>query len=99
MPALFSATLLCSAFLLFLVQPMFARMVLPLLGGSPAVWNTTLVFYQVVLLAGYAYAFAVTRWLSLRRQLVLHLCVLALPFLVLPIRLPDEWTPPTTESP
>ena len=62
---LYTATMLTSAALLFVVQPMFARMVLPLLGGSPAVWNTALVFYQVVLLAGYSYAYAVSRWVPL----------------------------------
>ena len=54
MVALYSATLFVSAALLFLVQPMFARLVLPLLGGSPSVWNTAMVFYQAMLLAGYA---------------------------------------------
>ena len=56
MRILFSLTALLGAFLLFLVEPMFARMVLPLLGGAPAVWNTCLVFYQFALLAGYLYA-------------------------------------------
>jgi hypothetical protein len=65
---LFAATLLVSALLLFWLQPMFTRMVLPRLGGSPAVWNTAMVFFQTALLAGYAYAHALTRWLSLRRQ-------------------------------
>jgi len=51
------------AALLFLVQPMIAKMALPALGGSPAVWNTSLVFFQAALLAGYAYAHAATRWL------------------------------------
>src|SRR5688572_25757724 len=55
-PALYAVAVFVSATLLFTVQPMFARMVLPLLGGSPAVWNTTVVFYQVALLVGYAYA-------------------------------------------
>jgi spermidine synthase len=96
---LYTLTILTSAALLFLVQPMFARMVLPLLGGSPAVWNTAVVFYQVVLLAGYAYAYVVTRWLALRPQLLLHLGVLLLPFAVLPSEVPEGWVPPTTEEP
>src|SRR5438067_776288 len=58
---------------------MFARMVLPLVGGSPSVWNTAMVFYQVVLLAGYGYAYASTRWLGVRGQSLLH-CLL--PFAV-----------------
>ena len=85
MPLLFACTLLVSASLLFLVEPMFARMVLPRLGGSPSVWNTCLVFYQAVLLAGYVYAHLTTRWLGPRRQAVLHLLVMLLPWLVLPI--------------
>jgi hypothetical protein len=96
---LYTATMLISAALLFAVQPMFARMVLPLLGGSPAVWNTALVFYQVVLLAGYAYAYLVTRWLGLRVQLTLHAVLLALPFLVLPIALPAGSSPPPAANP
>jgi len=97
--AVYAAAIIVSAALLFLVQPMFARMVLPLLGGSPAVWNTAVVFYQVMLLAGYAYAYVVTRWLGLRQQLGLHLLVLLLPVLVLPIKVPEGWTPPATEHP
>jgi len=96
---IYAVTMLLSAGLLFVVQPLFARMVLPLLGGSPAVWNTALVFYQAVLLVGYTYAHLLTRWLNFRRQVVLHILVLLLPLVVLPIRLPPSWTPPTTHSP
>ena len=60
---LHAATILLSAALLFLLQPMFARMALPLLGGSPQVWNTCMVFFQVTLLAGYGYS----HWLDRRR--------------------------------
>jgi hypothetical protein len=81
----FTATLFLSSALLFLIQPMFARMVLPLLGGTPAVWNTCMVFFQAALLAGYAYAHAVPAWLGIRRQALLHLLLLLLPLLVLPI--------------
>jgi hypothetical protein len=97
--ALYAVAILVSAALLFLVQPMFARMALPLLGGSPAVWNTAVVFYQAVLLAGYAYAHLVTRFLALRQQMLLHLGVVALPFFVLPSDLPEGWIPPATEQP
>src|SRR5205085_3593911 len=75
----FAVTLFVSAFLLFLVQPMVGKMVLPLAGGSPAVWATCMVFFQALLLAGYAYAHAATRRLGVRRQSVFHLTVLALP--------------------
>jgi preprotein translocase subunit SecG len=81
----FSTTLLTSATLLFLVQPMFAKMVLPRLGGTPAVWNTCMVFYQAVLLLGYLYAHFSTKWLGARRQALAHLGVLLLPWLCLPI--------------
>src|SRR4030065_486533 len=64
MQLVFALTLFTSAPLLFVVQPLFAKMVLPLLGGTPAVWNTCMVFYQAALLAGYAYAHLATRWLG-----------------------------------
>ena len=96
---LFGVTIFVGAGLLFLVQPMFARMALPLLGGAPGVWNTAMVFYQAVLLGGYAYAHVSTRWLGARRQAALHLGILALPLVVLPIALPAGWTPPGDTSP
>ena len=61
MPLLFAATLFVSASLLFMVQPMVGKMVLPLLGGSPAVWNACMVFFQALLLLGYLYAHHVDR--------------------------------------
>ena len=96
---LFAGTLFLSAALLFSVQPMFAKMVLPLLGGAPAVWNTCLVFYQAALLAGYLYAHASLKWLGPRRQAVLHLALLCLPWLVLPIRVAHGWLPPAQALP
>jgi len=77
-----------AAALLFLVQPMVGKMVLPRAGGSPQVWNTSLVFFQTALLVGYLYAHLSVRWLGVRRQAMLHLVLLALPALVLPIALP-----------
>lgn len=99
MVALHAVTLFVSAALLFLVQPMFARLVLPLLGGSPAVWNTAMVFYQASLLAGYAYAHAATTRLGARRHAVWHLLVLLVPLAFLPIALPAGWTPPVNAAP
>jgi hypothetical protein len=96
---LYATTIFLGASLLFLVQPMFARMVLPLLGGSPSVWNTALVFYQTALLAGYVYAHVATAALGIRRQAALHLAVVALPLLVLPLGIPAGWTPPRSENP
>ena len=99
MKTLYAVTLFVAGTLLFLVQPMFAKMVLPLLGGSPAVWNTAMLFYQVALLVSYLYAHASHRWLSRVQQVTLHLLLLALPLLVLPIAIPDGWRPPTDVSP
>ncbi|HEY2155944.1 MAG TPA: fused MFS/spermidine synthase [Isosphaeraceae bacterium] len=87
---LFASAAFLGAYLLFCVQPMIARMMLPQFGGSPAVWNTCLVFFQVALLAGYVYAHAVGRWLGDRRQVMLHLGVLALPIVALPIVMPGS---------
>lgn len=85
LPALFAATLFASAFLMFLIEPMIARVLLPSLGGAPAVWNTCLVFFQAMLLAGYAYAHGATYYLGIRRHIVVHSLLLALPLAVLPI--------------
>jgi hypothetical protein len=95
----YGITIFTGAALLFVVQPMVGRMVLPLLGGSPAVWNTAMVFYQAVLLAGYAYAHFTTRWLGIRRQTVLHAVMLVLPLVVMPVVIPHGWAPPTTHNP
>jgi protein-L-isoaspartate O-methyltransferase len=76
-----------AAALLFLVQPMVGKMVLPRAGGSPQVWNTSLVFFQIALLLGYLYAHLSVRWLGVRTQALVHIAVLALPPLVLPIAL------------
>ncbi|MCB9991743.1 MAG: fused MFS/spermidine synthase [Rhodospirillales bacterium] len=96
---IYTVTLLLSAFLLFLVQPMFGKMVLPLLGGAPAVWNTAMLFFQAMLLAGYAYAHGTARFMSVRMQAVLHLALLVLFLFVLPIAIPEGWTPPTDKDP
>ncbi|HEY0098448.1 MAG TPA: fused MFS/spermidine synthase [Pyrinomonadaceae bacterium] len=82
---LFAATLFTSASLLFLVQPMVAKMLLPLLGGTPAVWNTCMLFFQAMLLAGYAYALAVSKWLSFRQQVGAQLLLLLLTALTFPV--------------
>ncbi len=82
---LFAVTILLNALLLFLVQPMIARMLLPYLGGTPAVWNTCMVFFQALLLAGYAYAHLITVRLSVRRQTILHLSLLAMAAIFFPL--------------
>lgn len=73
----YAITLFLSAALLFSVQPMVGKMILPHLGGVPAVWNTCMVFFQAALLAGYAYAHGTSRILSARRQAALHVLLLA----------------------
>lgn len=100
MVLLFAITLFLSSSLLFVVQPMIAKMVLPLLGGTPAVWNTCMVFFQGMLLAGYLYAHASTRWLRVQHQAVLHIVLLAASFLALPIVVAAQHSePPATGMP
>ena len=97
--ALFSVTLFLSAALVFLVQPMFAKFILPLFGSTPAVWNASLLFFQTTLLAAYLYAHESTRRLGVRRQAALHVGVLMVPLLVLPIGVPSDWLPPAESNP
>jgi hypothetical protein len=99
MPFLFAATLFVSAALMFLVEPMIAKMILPRFGGTPAVWNTCMVFFQAALLAGYSYAHLATKWLGLRRQAGLHVFWLLLPVVSLPIGIAVSWTPQGQENP
>jgi spermidine synthase len=93
----FLGTTLASAALLFWIQPLFSKTLLPLLGGAPVVWNTTLVFYQLVLLAGYGYVHLLTRLTGHRLQLVIHLGLCLLAFAFLPVRVatafPDATNP------
>ncbi len=86
----FALTLFSSATLLFMVEPMIGKMILPLLGGTPAVWNTCMVFFQAILLLGYGYAHLSTSWLGARKQAALHLVLLLLPFLFLPVAVNRE---------
>src|SRR5215510_876658 len=94
----YAGTIFLSAFLLFLVQPIIAKQILPWFGGSAAVWTTCLVFFQSVLLAGYAYA-DLTHKLGLRRQTLLHIALLLLSLLTLPILANESWKPQGDEAP
>src|SRR5688572_17110193 len=85
-----------SAFLLFLVQPLVGKMALPLLGGTPAVWNTCMVFFQALLLAGYAYAHLLTKVRKPSLQVAVHAVVCALPLVFLPVSLPTGLEVPET---
>lgn len=96
---LFSSTLFISAFLLFWVQLMVAKMILPLLGGSPSVWNTCLFFFQAILLLGYGYSHITTSWFKIRHQAVIHSIFLLLPIAFLPITPAKNWIPPHDANP
>jgi spermidine synthase len=95
----FAITLFTSALLLFLLQPLVGKLILPRFGGAPAVWNTCMVFFQLALLAGYAYAHASSRYLPRRGQFALHTLLLLLPWVSLPVALAPEWRPPGDASP
>ena len=98
MVVLYGVASFLGAALLFLIQPMLAKLVLPYFGGSPTVWNTCALFFQGLLLAGYLYVHVTTRRLGPRRQPWVHLVLLLLPLLVLPVGLPDHPAPdPGTE--
>jgi SAM-dependent methyltransferase len=90
---LYALTILVSAFLLFQVQPVIAKIILPWFGGSAAVWTTCLLFFQLVLLLGYLYSHAVVRYLRPRVQMVLHVCLLVVSVAVLPIYPSAAWKP------
>jgi len=90
MAALYSTTLFLSASLLFWVQPMIAKMLLPLLGGVPTVWNTCLVFFQAMLLGAYAYAHFVSTRLSISKQMAAQFCLLAVSALTLPFGVSEK---------
>lgn len=93
--ALFCLSIFFSALVLFSVQPFMAKMILPLYGGSPAVWNTAMVFYQAALLAGYAWVHAGLRWLGWKRLSVINLVLFLVALLVLPPAIPEGWLPST----
>jgi hypothetical protein len=97
-PALFAATLFASALLLFAVQPMFTKMVLPKLGGAPSVWSVAMVFFQTALLVGYAYAHLLARTLSVGQGALVHLGVLAAAALTLPIGIAHGFGVPPSEG-
>lgn len=93
---LFGITTLVSAFLIFQVQPILGKAILPWFGGGPSVWTTCLVFFQCALLAGYGYAYLVSRFFSVKDQFLAHLALIAGSLLFLPILPGGEWQP--TES-
>jgi hypothetical protein len=96
---LFAGTLFTSASLMFVLQPLFGKILLPLLGGSPAVWNTCMVFYQIILFLGYLYAHALSTRFDQHRQIQIHAAVIVISFLALPVALPENTVPPTDGNP
>ena len=90
---LVAVTIALSAFLLFLVQPIIAKQILPWFGGTSAVWTTCMVFFQVVLLGGYAYAHALTSHASARNQARVHIGLLAVSLVFLPIVAREAFKP------
>ena len=94
----FAAAIFLSAALLFAVQPMFTKMVLPRLGGTPSVWSVAMVFFQAVLLAGYAYAHALTKYLPGKRSVAVHVAVMAAATLFLPLTIAPWWGRPPADA-
>jgi len=96
--ATFVSAIFLSAALLFAVQPMFTKMVLPQLGGSPSVWSVAIVFFQAALLAGYAYAHALTRYVPRRAAVVIHVAMMITATLALPLAIAAGWQRPATDD-
>ncbi len=96
---LHAITIFLSAFLLFLVQPVIAKMILPWFGGASAVWATCLLFFQTVLLGGYLYAHGLVRWLKPKQQAMLHSILLVAAAALLPILPNPRWKPETPDAP
>src|SRR5262249_25748915 len=87
-------TIFVAALLVFAVQPLLGKLLLPWFGGSATVWTTCLMFFQIGLLAGYAYAHGISRWLSARGQATLHIALLAVSLVFLPIGpIAELWKP------
>src|SRR4051794_9838316 len=97
--AVFSATLFVSAALLFWLEPMFGKFLLPTLGSTPQVWIASLLFFQTVLLAGYAYGHVLSARLTFRRQALVHVALVAVALVVLPVAVPGNARPPETGNP
>lgn len=97
--ALFALTIFAGAFLLFQVQPLIAKYILPWFGGGPSVWTTCMLFFQTFLLAGYAYAHAITRYVSQKRQPIVHFVLLAVALFFLPIIPSARWRPESFDNP
>src|SRR5947199_5600810 len=95
----FAVAIFTGAFLLFQVQPLIGKYILPWFGGGPGVWTTCLLFFQLLLLGGYAYAHLTSRWLKPRSQVIVHLVLLLAALALLPITPSNSWKPTASENP
>ncbi|MPZ57292.1 MAG: class I SAM-dependent methyltransferase [Rhizobiales bacterium] len=94
----FASAIFLSAVLLFVVQPLFTKMVLPRLGGSPSVWSVAMVFFQAALLAGYTYAHGLTRFMPTRLAVPVHVALLIVATFALPLAIVESWGRPPSEG-
>src|SRR5471030_2182634 len=95
----FAGAIFVSAFLLFQVQPLIGKFILPWFGGAPAVWTTCMLFFQLALFGGYAYSHWLVEWVSPRAQSVTQCVLLVAALVVLPIVPADSWKPAGDEAP
>src|SRR5512137_2254156 len=95
----YALTIFLGAFLLFQVQPLIGKFILPWFGGGPGVWTACILFFQVLLLGGYAWAHINARFFRLRKQVILHLALLGARLACLPIIPADRWKPVDSSEP
>src|SRR3990172_10233378 len=95
----YAATIFTSAFLLFQIQPLVSKYILPWFGGSPAVWTTCMLFFQSLLFAGYAYAHFSDRWLKPRQQAIVHISLIMSAIALLRVIPSDSWKPENSNNP
>src|SRR6266704_2204701 len=96
---IYALTIFIGAFLLFQVQPLIGKYILPWFGGGPGVWTTCMLFFQVALLGGYAYAHLISQRLKPRTQAIVHLCLVFTALALLPVTPSDSWKPHGAENP
>jgi len=95
----FAVTIFISSFFIFQIQPVIARFILPWYGGSAAVWTTCLLFFLTMLLAGYSYAYLLSRYLNTKKQAIVHICLIFISLLLLPFTPAESLKPIGTENP
>jgi len=95
----YALTIFMGAFLLFQVQPLIGKYILPWFGGGPGVWTTCMLFFQMALLAGYAYAHLISHRLKAPAQAIAHLCLVFAALALLPVTPADSWKPNGGENP